>query len=71
MRSVQFTTLKTLPYADIELAETATAATLAAMMQQVTMLLSVALAVAAVQISGLVPGADPGLADSRAGLMAM
>lgn len=71
VRSVQFTTLNTLAYADIEPAETATAATLAAMMQQVTMLLGVALAVAVVRISSLVTGPDSGLIDFRVALLAM
>lgn len=71
VRSVQFTTLNTLAYADIEPAETATAATLSAIMQQVTMLLGVALAVAAVRTSKIVTGADPGLTDFRAALLAM
>ncbi len=71
VRSVQFTTMNTLAYADIDPSDNATAATLAAMMQQVTMLLGVALAVATVRISSLVTGADAGLADFRMALLAM
>ncbi len=71
VRSVQFTTMNTLAYADIVAAERATAATVAAMMQQVTMLLGVALAVAALRISSLVTGSGTDLAELRAALLAM
>ena len=71
VRSVQFTTLNTLAYAEIEASERATTATLAAMTQQVAMLLGVAVPVAILRAAGAVTGAETGLADLRLCLVVM
>ncbi|MFN7610705.1 MAG: MFS transporter, partial [bacterium] len=50
VKSVQFTTLNTLAYAEIEASERASSATLAAMTQQIAMLLGVAIPVAILRV---------------------
>ena len=71
VRSVQFTTLNTLAYADIEPSERAASATLAAMTQQVAMLLGVAVPVVILRVFAFVTGAPTGLFDIQMCLVVM
>ncbi len=56
-RSTQFTSLNTIAFADVEPAQRGAATTLASMMQQIAMVLGVAIAVAVVRISQTARGA--------------
>jgi len=71
VRSVQFTTLNTFAYAEIEASERATSATLAAMTQQVAMLLGVAVPVAILRVAGAVTGSETSLSELRLCLVVM
>jgi EmrB/QacA subfamily drug resistance transporter len=71
VRSVQFTTLNTLAYADIEAPERAASATLAAMTQQVAMLLGVAIPVVILRVCSVVVGAPTGLFDIQVSFVVM
>ena len=71
VRSVQFTTLNTLAYADIEPSERAASATLAAMTQQVAMLLGVAVPVVILRVCAGVTGAQTGLFDIQVSFAVM
>ena len=65
-RSMEFTALNTLSFADIHAAQRSSASTLSSMLQQVSMLLGVAVAAAALNISAASRGAlRPELADFR------
>ena len=72
-RSLQFTALNTLAFADIGPAERSAATTLSSMFQQAAMVLGVALAVAAVRFAQLMNGGggDPVVADLRPAFAAM
>jgi MFS family permease len=65
-RSMQFTALNTIAFADISGAQRSSASTLSSMLQQVSMLLGVAIAAAVLNVSAAVRGlGDPGLVDFR------
>ncbi|NYJ08998.1 EmrB/QacA subfamily drug resistance transporter [Rhizobium leguminosarum] len=65
-RSMEFTALNTLAFADIGPAQRSSASTLSSMLQQVSMLLGVAVAAAVLNIASALRGADnPVLADFR------
>lgn len=65
-RSMEFTALNTLSFADIHAGQRSSASTLSSMLQQVSMLLGVAVAAAALNISAASRAADhPELADFR------
>ncbi|EJZ17502.1 MFS transporter, partial [Rhizobium sp. Pop5] len=65
-RSMEFTALNTLAFADIGPAQRSSASTLSSMLQQVSMLLGVAVAAAVLNLSAALRGADnPVLADFR------
>jgi MFS family permease len=65
-RSMEFTALNTLSFADIGPAQRSSASTLSSMLQQVAMLLGVAVAAAVLNLSAALRGADnPVLADFR------
>lgn len=65
-RSMEFTALNTLAFADISSSQRSSASTLSSMLQQVSMLLGVAIAAAVLNISSSVRGLDnPGLVDFR------
>ncbi|NKL96255.1 MFS transporter [Rhizobium leguminosarum] len=65
-RSMEFTALNTLAFADIGPAQRSSASTLSSMLQQVSMLLGVAVAAAVLNIASAFRGADnPVLADFR------
>jgi EmrB/QacA subfamily drug resistance transporter len=65
-RSMEFTALNTLAFADINPAQRSSASTLSSMLQQVSMLLGVAIAAAALNISVSLRGVEgPGLVDFR------
>ena len=65
-RSMQFTALNTLGFADITPAQRSSASTLSSMLQQVSMLLGVAIAAAAINLSSLLrAGTGTPLADFR------
>jgi EmrB/QacA subfamily drug resistance transporter len=65
-RSMQFTALNTLGFADISPAQRSSASTLSSMLQQVSLLLGVAIAAAIINISSLLrAGAGTPLADFR------
>ncbi len=65
-RSMQFTALNTIAFADITSAQRSSASTLSSMLQQVSMLLGVAIAAAVLNVSAAVRGlGDPGLVDFR------
>lgn len=65
-RSMQFTALNTLGFADIEPAQRSSASTLSSMLQQVSLLLGVALAAAIINLSSLVrAGGSTPLVDFR------
>lgn len=65
-RSMEFTALNTLAFADIGPAQRSSASTLSSMLQQVSMLLGVAVAAAVLNISSALRGAgNPVLADFR------
>lgn len=65
-RSMQFTALNTLGFADIAPAQRSSASTLSSMLQQVSMLLGVAVAAAVLNLSGMLrAGAGTPLADFR------
>jgi EmrB/QacA subfamily drug resistance transporter len=71
-RSMQFTALNTLAFADITESQRATSATLAAMTQQVAMLLGVAIPVVMIRLSQTLQGnPDSGLNDFRFAFLAM
>lgn len=71
IRSVQFTTLNTLAYADIEPSERAASATLAAMTQQVAMLLGVAVPVVILRVCASLTGAQTSLFDIQISFVVM
>ncbi|CCM77223.1 MFS transporter [Rhizobium mesoamericanum] len=65
-RSMEFTALNTLAFADINPAQRSSASTLSSMLQQVSMLLGVAIAAAVLNISVALRGVEgPGLVDFR------
>jgi EmrB/QacA subfamily drug resistance transporter len=65
-RSMQFTALNTLGFADIAPAQRSSASTLSSMLQQVSLLLGVAIAAAVINISSLLrAGTDAPLVDFR------
>ncbi|MGV3549510.1 DHA2 family efflux MFS transporter permease subunit [Rhizobium sp.] len=65
-RSMQFTALNTIGFADIAPAQRSSASTLSSMLQQVSMLLGVAVAAAVLNLSGLIrDGAGTPLTDFR------
>jgi MFS family permease len=65
-RSMEFTALNTLAFADIGPAQRSSASTLSSMLQQVSMLLGVAVAAAVLNIAAALRGAEtPVLADFR------
>ncbi|KRB61581.1 MFS transporter [Rhizobium sp. Root708] len=65
-RSMEFTALNTLAFADINPAQRSSASTLSSMLQQVSMLLGVAIAAAVLNVSVSLRGLDgPGLIDFR------
>ncbi len=65
-RSMQFTALNTIAFADISGAQRSSASTLSSMLQQMSMLLGVAIAAAVLNVSAAVRGlGDPGLVDFR------
>ncbi|TKB42773.1 MAG: multidrug efflux MFS transporter, partial [Mesorhizobium sp.] len=65
-RSMQFTALNTLAFADIGAPQRSSAATLSSMLQQVAMLFGVAVAAAILNLSQIVrSGAAPNLIDFR------
>ena len=65
-RSMQFTALNTLGFADITAAQRSSASTLSSMLQQVSMLLGVAIAAATINLSSLLrAGGGTPLADFR------
>jgi EmrB/QacA subfamily drug resistance transporter len=65
-RSMEFTALNTLAFADINPVQRSSASTLSSMLQQVSLLLGVAIAAAVLNISVAFRGLDnPGLADFR------
>jgi hypothetical protein len=65
-RSMQFTALNTLGFADIAPSQRSSASTLSSMLQQVSMLLGVAIAAATINLSGLWrAGTGTPLADFR------
>ena len=72
-RSMQFTALNTLAFADIEAPGRSAATTLASIFQQVALVFGVALAVAAVRLSQVLHGAagEAATADFRAAFAAM
>lgn len=71
-RSLQFTALNTLAFADIGPEARASSTTLSAMTQQVTMLLGVAIPVLLIRISEIWNGAEPGqIADFRSAFVGM
>jgi EmrB/QacA subfamily drug resistance transporter len=73
-RSMQFTALNTLTFADIGAEQRAAATTLSTMFQQASMVLGIALSVAAIRIAQLVSGDGDGVAHAihfRAALAAM
>lgn len=71
VRSVQFTTLNTLAYADVEPSERAASATLAAMTQQVAMLLGVAVPVVILRVCAGLTGGQTGLFDIQVSFVVM
>lgn len=71
-RSLQFTALNTLAFADVGPSERATSATLSSMTQQIAMLLGVALSVALIRASEGLRGAETtALIDFRLAMLAM
>ncbi|KQV83300.1 MFS transporter [Rhizobium sp. Root1220] len=65
-RSMEFTALNTLAFADIDPAQRSSASTLSSMLQQVSMLLGVAIAAAVLNVSVAVRGTEsPALMDFR------
>ena len=65
-RSMQFTALNTIGFADITPAQRSSASTLSSMLQQISMLLGVAIAAAILNLAGLIrAGIDEPLADFR------
>jgi hypothetical protein len=65
-RSMQFTALNTLAFADIGAPQRSSAATLSSMLQQISMLFGVAIAAAILNLSQIVRGeAVPDLGDFR------
>ncbi|KWV50773.1 MULTISPECIES: MFS transporter [Rhizobium] len=65
-RSMEFTALNTLAFADISSAQRSSASTLSSMLQQISMLLGVAIAAAVLNISVALRGVEgPGLVDFR------
>ncbi len=71
-RSMQFTALNTLAFADIASAQRSSAATLSSMLQQVAMLFGVAVAAALLNLSQIArAGAAPDLVDFRLAFLAI
>ena len=63
---MQFTALNTIGFADITPAQRSSASTLSSMLQQISMLLGVAIAAAILNLAGLIrAGTDAPLADFR------
>ena len=71
VRSVQFTTLNTLAYADIDASERAASATLASMTQQVAMLLGVAVPVVILRVLAGIKGDETALFDIQVSFVVM
>jgi len=71
-RSMQFTALNTLAFADVASAQRSSAATLSSMLQQVAMLFGVAVAAALLNLSQIARGeATPDLVDFRTAFVAI